>query len=47
MGNNSNSKRKHYTRLLADNARALGYRNGMKLGKKNPQPVIKQTETKK
>lgn len=31
MGNNTGSKKKHYTKLLVDNARAFGYLNGKKL----------------
>ena len=35
MGNRSGGNKKHYTAILAENARALGYHNGKRIGKQS------------
>lgn len=37
MGTSSNSRKVHFTKLLADNARAYGYLNGKRIGKAEPK----------
>lgn len=39
---NSAAKKKHYTKILADNARAYGWLNGKRIGKEKDTPKAKK-----
>lgn len=46
MGHTSGGKKVHYTKLLADNARAFGYLDGKRIGKEKDHAKAKAAAPK-